>query len=344
MFRANCWKMTKRHPLSKFAFVLAVLCVLYAEDSRAAKISHPGEEDLVRLGGDQMSAGISKVIWNAAEPPQTNLLIYGVEPFRHDRKLLVKLADYFGIKGEVQPLPPDSPMAPGYWIKQPNSTNWPWFKAVSVSEKSGAHSYGGDESDYKWDQKEHKPLVRGVPSPERALAKTLELLPLFQISTNDLEHTPDGKLRWRYTTEGTTYNDRNDGQKKRFIRRINVMLWQRVHDGAATVSIGGGGMFEVGFISEEHIAEIQFLFRQLRAVGSAKPMTRKQVISQLEGGKVRSFEPGPNNLTVTNCLLAYPQHNGDHKQEFVWPFYQVRGFSVDKGGTNAVSLVLPLDW
>ena len=226
--------------------------------------------------------------WKTSEPPPTNLFIYAVEPFHYDREQLLKVAGYFGVKGDLQPLPSDSPMAPGHWIKQPNPTNWPWFKAVSVSEKSGAYSFGGDESDYKWDNQNHKPLVRGVPSPEQALAKSLALLPVFNVLTNDLEHTPDGKLRLSYTTEGTTYTDRSDGLKKRFIRRINIMFWQRVREGASTVSIGGGGMFEASFISEGHFAEIQYLFRKLRPVGTAKPMTSKELVSQIERGNSRS--------------------------------------------------------
>ena len=338
--------MTKwLQPFSWRSVCVAVLCVSFARGSHAAEIRRPSEDDLIRLTGEQLARGVGSMRWEVGNPPQSNLVIYSVEPRKYDSNRLTAIANHFGVKGEIQPIPPSFLPAPGYWVKQPNPTNHPWFKAVSFSEKSGRYSFAGDEDDHKWDLKNHKPLVRGVPTPEEALARTLHLLPLFGISTNDLEHTPNGRLRWSYTTEGTTYKDRADGQRKRYIRRINLMLWQRVHEWASTLSIGGGGMFEASYISEGKLAEVQFLFRKMKPVAKAKSMTREEVLKSLKSGNARSFQPSPETtLIVTNCTLVYPQHNGDHRQDFMWPFYEVRGCSIRDGETNSHSIYVPLKW
>jgi hypothetical protein len=325
--------------LSVVAVYLACACIF------AAQVPSPSEADLIRLAGESIASGVKVLKWNAPDPKKTELIIYAAEPASYSSTQLLAMASSFGVKGDIWPLPSDFPSSPGYWIKQPNPTNHPWFKSVSFSEKSGAYGFATDQSDFRWDLKNHSPLVRGVPTPEEALRRTLMLLPLFNIKTNELEHTSDGKLRWGYTTEGTTYNDKADKQRKRFVRRINVMLWQRVHDGASTLSIGGGGMFEASFISEGHLASVQFLFRKMKSVGKAKPMSRKEIIDVLKRGNARSFQPssvGPT--TVTNCALVYPQHNSDHRQDFVWPFYSVSGYTVRAGETNSVHVYIPLTW
>lgn len=341
--------MTKlHHQLKKTSVsllcVVGIACAL-GFAGHTADITRPSEDDLVRLSGERLRSGIPAVRWKAGEPPKSNILIYAVEAPRYDPSHLRALANHFDVKGDEKPLPQDFLSAPGFWIKQTNPTNHPWFKAVSFSSKSGRWAYSGDEDDHKWDLKNHQPLVRGVPVPEEALVKTLALLSVFGVSTNDLEHTAKRKLRWSYTTDGTTYTDKKDGERKRFVRRINLMLWQRVHEGASTLSIGGGGMFEASFISEGHVAGVQCLFRRMKPAGKADFMTKQAIIKALKRGDARSFQSvSQSTLTVTNCAVVYPQHNGDHRQNFIWPFYEVRGYSVQNNETNSLNLYLPLAW
>jgi hypothetical protein len=294
----------------------------------------------MRLVGDPVEA--VKVQWKASEPPATNLLIYSVEPAPYDERWFVAMGKHFGVMGEPKSMPTSLASAPGYWIKQPNPTNQQWFKSVSFSEKSGAFGFALDESDFRWDVSRHQPLVRGVPTPEEALAKTLELLPILKISRDDLEHTSNGNLRWSYTTDGTRYTDKQHGERKRFVRRINLMLWQKVHEGASTLSIGGGGMLEASYISEGKLAAVQFLFRKLRPVGQVKPLRHEQVVSAIEQGKAHSFQATVKSITVTNCSLVYPQHNSERKQEFVWPFYAAKGFEISDGETTSRTIYVLL--
>jgi len=306
----------------------------------AALVPRPGKDDLRRLVGDQI--GDVKVLnWAAGDLEATNLVIYKIEAPKYNREQLLTLAKNLGVTGEPERMPSSFSSAPGYWIKEANPTNRPWFKAVSFSEKSGSYVFAGDEDDHRWDLKNHRPLVRGVPTADEALAKTLQLLPMFNLTTNDLERTAEGKLRWRCTTDGTTYTDKTDGKKKRFIRRINVMLWQRMPGGGSTFSIGGGGMLEASYISDGKLAQVECVFRKLRPVGTAKLMNRNQIIQALKRGDARSFQmPSCQNLTITNCSLVYPQLSGDHKQSFVWPFYAASGFEIGDGETNYVAFYL----
>jgi len=98
----------------------------------------------------------------------------------------------------------------------------------------------------------------------RVLAYTvpaLDLLPALGITTNDLEHLPNGQLRHSCNLEVTWYNDRYDnGKRKRYIRQINIELWQKIRDGASVLSLGGGGMLRVGFMSEGRLAELEMTF------------------------------------------------------------------------------------
>ena len=78
-------------------------------------------------------------------------------------------------------------------------------------------------------------------------------------------------------------------QRKRYIRQINIELWQRIQDGASVLSIGGGGMLRVGYISEGHLAELEMTFRQVRPVGSTSPKTSKELAKMLQSGKGKTF-------------------------------------------------------
>jgi hypothetical protein len=185
-----------------------------------------------------------------------------------------------------------------------------------------------------------------VPDEPEALRRTLELLPALGVSTNDLEHLPDGRLKYASNTEGTTYNDRDDGWKqKRYVRQINIELWQRIQNGASVLSIGGGGMLRVGYMSEGRLAEFEMTFRQVKPVGNALPKTSKELVKMLQRGEATTFRPYiPDKLTITNCSLVYPQANSYTKQDFLWPFYALDAVGAEDGQTNWFRLYQPLSW
>ena len=97
------------------------------------------------------------------------------------------------------------------------------------------------------DLKNHKPLADAVTPADEALRRALALLPVFAIGTNDLERNADGTLRWTSDTDGTSYNDRADGKRKRYVRQVNITLWQKVPGGGSTLSVGSGGVIRAGF-------------------------------------------------------------------------------------------------
>jgi len=183
-----------------------------------------------------------------------------------------------------------------------------------------------------------------VPSEKEGLQKTLDLLPSLGITTNDLEHLPNGQLRHGCEMEVTWYNDRYDeGKRKQYIRQINIQLWQKIHDGASVLSLGGGGLLRVGFISEGHLAELEMTFRKIKPIGQASPKSSKQLIAMLKKGDGRTFRQSvPSAVTITDCVLVYPEANSITKQNILWPVYALNGFAVEDGETNAVHIYEPL--
>lgn len=307
-------------------------------------IRSPSNGELENLIGDKLPHSIKTITWQANDPPQTNLIIYAVQPATFHPEFFKSLADFLAINGEPRKLPGDFIYYPGYWIKEANPTNEETWASLVFSEISGMVRYGSGEDSHKWDLKNHKPLAHGVPDEKEALQRTLALLPALGITTNDLEHFPDGRLKYACNTEGTWYNDRYDNlQRKRYIRQINIELWQKIQDGASVLSIGGGGMLRAGYISEGHLAELEMTFRNLKSVGSAKPKTTKELIRLLEHGEGRSFHGEiPTSVTITNCSLVYPEANSATRQDFLWPFYALSIVSVQDGETNSFFIYEPL--
>lgn len=323
------------------AVLAAAFCSLVVAGEQ---IRRPTETELELLSGQRLPHRIKQVRWQAVEPPQTNLLIYSAQPKVHSRAFLVALAEFLGVHGEPQRIPGGMLDGPGLWIKEPNPTDKATWKAVYVNERTGTVGFSSGEDNHRWDVKTHKPTAEGVPDEAEALRRTLELLPVVGISTNDLEHLPNGKLKYGSNTEGTSYNDRYDGWKqKRYIRQINIELWQRIHDGTSVLSLGGGGMLRAGYMSEGHLAEFELTFRQLKPAGRASPKTSKEIVKMLQRGDGRTFRPFvSDSLTITNCGVVYPQANAYTKQDFLWPFYALDAVGVEEGETNWYRIYEPL--
>lgn len=326
--------------------LLAGWCACLSAANAGESVRAPSNAELDDLVEDGLPRSIPSVKWQANEPPQTNLFIYGVRPKTFQSGQLKTLAEFLGVRGEVQKMPAKMTLdAPGYWIKEPNPTNpWSW-KSVWYSERSGSIGFGSGEDNHGWGLKNHKPLAQGVPDEKEALQRTLALLPVLGITTNDLAHFPDGRLKYACNTEGTWYNDRHDnGGRKRYIRQINIEFWQKIQDGASVLSIGGGGILRVGYISDGRLAEIEMTFRSVEAVGQAAPKTSVELIQMLKHGVGRSFHSAiPDNITITNSALVYPEANSATRQDFLWPFYSLSVISVENGETNEFQIYEPLE-
>ena len=326
-------------------FMVGLLACIVLTTSAGELIRPASDSELESLVGEVLPHSIKSVKWKADEPPRTNLIVYAVTPATYRQEFLQSLANWLEVRGEINRMPTTMLDAPGYWVKEPNPTNHLRWQSVWFSEKSGAVGYASGEDNHKWDVKNHKPMAQGVPDEREALAKTLAMLPALGITTNDLEHLPDGKLRCSFNTEGTWYNDRNDNwARKRYIRQVNVELWQKIHDGASVLSLGGGGMLRAGYISGGRLGEVEMTFRKIKPVATALPRTRKEVIAMLKKGQARSFRGGvPDDLTIAECALVYPQANSMTKQDYLWPFYSLKAESVEAGGeTNVFFIYVPL--
>jgi hypothetical protein len=345
--RLTSKKMTSRPiriNICRLSALLAAL-LLYQGPTRAdEKPTPPTDGELDELLGEKLSRPVTSLTWRAGEPPKNNLFIYAAKAQAYRPELLKSLASALGVHGDLQALPAIIFYAPGYWIKEPNPTNKETWKALIYSKTSGMIRYSSGEDNHKWDLKNHRPLAAGVPSEQEALQRTLSLLPALGITTNDLEHLQSGELRYACNDEGTQFNDRYDnGKHKRYIRQINIELWQGIQDGASVLSIGGGGMLRVGYISEGRLAELEMTFRSLIPAGQVSPKTSKELIGMLKHGVGRTFQESvPTAITITNCALVYPEANSAIRQDYLWPAYALEGMAIEGGETNIVRIYQPL--
>ena len=77
-------------------------------------------------------------------------------------------------------------------------------------------------------------------------------------------------------------------------------------------------------------------------IGEAKPRTRTQIMGDIARRRAWTWKAYlPSSLTVTNCVVAYPQGNSAFRQKYLWPFYMVTAGSSDG---RAATLFVPLDW
>lgn len=303
-------------------------------------VPKPESYELERMVGNRLETSV-KVSWKAPEPQPTNLFIYAVESVRLDEKLMKRVAERFSVAGEITPMPVDREGDIGFWIKEANPTNAAKYRCVSFSLSSGSIAYHSGDDGYRWDIKNHAPLMSGVPDKEQAKQRALELLPLLGLTTNSLEHYGNGRLRWASSASEIGYTDRADKQRKKAVMSRNISFFQQV-PGGVTAGIGNGGLLRFSFVSEGKVADIEWLFRKLLEVGVAKPKSSRQVIRDISNRNAWTWSRTvPSSLSITNCVLAYPQGNSWLYQKHVWPFYMLTGTNSEGG---SVTLFVPLEW
>jgi hypothetical protein len=332
--------MTNAHHSSVWLALLA-----WAVGAEAAEFARPSASELAELVGQQLPSPIRKVVWRANEPWNSNAAVYAVESPKYEAGRLKLLASMFNMRGEPEQIPLDFAHAPGMWIKEKNATNSLLYRSVAFSFRTGYLVYDSADSGYRWDVAKHIPAVNGVPKPHDARDRALRLLENIGIGKEQLERDEAGAVHWSYTTDGTTYTDRKDGTRKRAVYRCNVMFWQRVPGGGKTLSIGSGGVAQVGFASGGEVSHMQVLLRSLKPVGEAKALTKENIVTALKGGRGWTWrETIGDSVTVTNCSVVYPQGNLSHHQSYVWPFYGLSGYFTEAGETNALTVYVPFKW
>lgn len=305
-------------------------------------IPRPDDYQLQRMVGSKLETAVRVTAWKAPEPQRTNLAIYSVALPQMQEALMRRVAAYFGLKGEIQPIRGDTLGQIGYWIKESNPARPQEDREVKYWLTTGGFTYGTGDNGYRYDTKTKTHPVVGVPTKEEAKAKALEMLSLFGLTASDLQHHPDGRIASGSSSSTITYTDRTDGQRKRLVVQQNVSFYQRVPSGGTTVSVGDGGKLEFSFVSEGKVSGIEWFFRKLLNAGEAKPKTSQEVMKDVGSGKAWTWHQElPSRLTVTDCVLAYPQGNSWLHQEYVWPFFMLT--AAGPGGRNVV-LYIPLEW
>lgn len=334
--------MIRNHKLA--GSVKGLLLALLAQGcALGANPPSPNESDQEQLFGHIMPGTIETVVWATSEPARTNITVYSVQPPKYDPQRLKSLADFVGIRGKPVRIPDFNELAPGYWIKFPHPTNSFFWSSVFFSEKTGMLGYGTPDNGYRWDLKNHKPLVQGVPTHSEGLQRALALLPVLGLTTNDIELNSDGTLRRQFTKDVTGYNDLVTKEHKQMLQKRSVILFQRI-PGGETLSVGEGGALEASFVSEGKLVEIALLFRSIQQFGTVKSRSSKQITEAIKQGKAWTFRATlPDQLTITNCAIAYPQGNSSYRQKYLWPVYRATGFGMLDGRANTLTVLVPIN-
>ena len=322
--------------------VISVLLRSLPAGQAAKPIPWPEPYELERMIGNKVETSVRVAAWKAPEPQRTNLLIYSVLPPQMDEALMRRVAERFGIKGEIEQIRGDTLGHLGFWIKETNPTNSAKSREVKFWLTIGSFSFSSGDDGYLWDIKQHQPLMHGVPNKEEGKQKALELLPLLGLSTNDLEHYSNGRLRWASGASEIGYTDRVDKQRKKAVMARNVSFYQRVPGGGVTAGVGDGGELRFSFVREGKVSRIEWFFRKMEKAGEAQPKTSKDIMRDLRNRNAWTWHQGvPTSLTVTNCVLAYPQGNSWLNQDYVWPFYMVTGTNIEG---HTTTFYVPLEW
>ena len=337
------WKMTMRqmHQTPK-RIRLTAAATLCCGHLLAASIPEPDTYILERTVGYRLGNPPRRVEWKAPEPIQTNLVVYSAVTPACDPTLMQRVADHFQVLGPIKQFTDREAFGFGYLIEERDPTNRMVLRDVAYIATSGAFRYGTADRGERWDLKNHKPLVRGVPGKAEAQAMAIGLLPLLGISTNDLHYQPDGSLLSWFGEEAVSYNDRVTKERKRVVIQRSVSFCQRIPLGGTPSSVGDGGQVRFTFVSEGKVTGIEWFFRKLEVAGQAKPKSRQDIIKDIKAGRFWTWHQKiPGSLTVTHCELTYPQGNSGTYQRYVWPFYMVTG-TAQEG--RVVTLFVPAKW
>jgi hypothetical protein len=337
------WKMTTS-PLhqTRKQIGLAAAAALCCSYLSAAVTPEPDTHILERTVGYQLGTPPRHVEWKSPEPTQSNLTVYSASLPPFDATVMQRVADHFRVRGDIKQFTDRDASAFGYLIEERNPTNRMAARDVAYIATTGAFRYGTADRGDRWDIKNHKPLVHGVPDKVEATRMAIELFPLLGISTNDLHHRPDGCLFTSSGEEGVTYNERGTKERKRVVIQRSISFHQRIPGAGVTSNVGDGGQVRFTFVSEGKVAGIEWFFRKLEPAGLAKPKSRQELINNIKSGRCWTRDQkAPRSLTVTNCELAYPQANSGTYQPYVWPFYMVTGVGDDG---RRVTLFIPAEW
>jgi len=113
---------------------------------RNKPIPHPTDYELERIVGNRPESAVRVTSWRAPEPQQTNACIYSVLLPQMDEALLRRVAEKFGVNGEVEQISGDTLGHIGYWIKETNTADLRRNQEVKFWLTMGSFSYGtGDD-------------------------------------------------------------------------------------------------------------------------------------------------------------------------------------------------------
>ncbi len=326
----------------RLKLLLSLLVMALCAEQGQAALPRPEEHELERMIGNQLETPVRVSAWKASEPQRTNLFIYSVRPPQMDQALMLRVANRFGVKGEIEQIRGDTLGHLGFWIKENNPTNSAKSREVKFWLTMGNFAFSSGDDGYRYDPVRKTHPVYGVPTKEAAKEKALDLLPLLGLSTNDLEHYANGRVRWASSGSTISYTDGTDKQRKQIVTARNVSFYQRVPGGGTTASVGDGGVVRFSFVSDGKVTSIESFFRNMVKAGEAKPKTSKEIMRDVRNGNAWTWhQTVPPSITVTNCVLAYPQGNSWLNQNHVWPFYMLTGTGSEG---HPVTLYVPLEW
>ncbi len=329
-------------PNLKILLCFCVPLLALSAEQGPKSIPRPEADELERTVGERIEAAVKVRSWTAPEPKNTKPAIYAVAAPQLDEILMRRVAQTFGVTGELKRISGDTLGQLGFEIREAANTNSGKYRTVYFWLSTGRFGYDTGDDGYRYDRITKQHDVRGVPDKEEAKGKALDILPILSLSTNDLEHYPNGRLKWSSSGSTISYTDRVDNQRKIVVIARHVSFYQRVPYGGVTAGVGDGGRLRFSFVSEGKLASIELFFRKLVKVDEAKPKSSKEIIRDLRSQNAWSwYRTIASAMTITSCDLAYPQANSWFQQEYVRPFYMLNG--TDSDGRTA-TLFVPAEW
>ena len=189
--------------------------------------------------------------------------------------------------------------------------------------------------------------IEDVPNEAQTQELALKFLDQFSIPRSELARKPDSpELQTFKEVRRWGHMDKQQGKRVELIESRGVFYVRQI-DGVAFAGIGMAGGFHARFASHAKVAEQTLVWRNLQRYKIYEVASPGQVMQWIKDGKAAMPEQNVypsevKKLTITDISLWYMGASGETRQDFTYPFADLRTIA-ETGETNiGVQLYCPI--
>jgi hypothetical protein len=316
------------------AVLLAILSDAVA--SRGQSVGAIPEEEL----GQRVAVSTSQIVWKVDSDLPKEAMVYRTKSRQVADAALSALVSKYGWKQRAIPT--------SFGQGEPNAMtfgNETGDKYVTFHpDYGGFELYLADKSGFRYDKTTKKPIVEALLSNEEALRRSIDLLPMAGLSTNDLVVSKETGLPYYVAScNQVGFTDRETKERKKLCTNTRIKFMQQV-GGHKVYGFGGGGCAEFIFVSHGELACVTWLMREAVAFKRMELKDRNAILAAIRNGECYSWtkrEFAGEKLTVTEVEVEYYEGNERRLQEYFVPLYAIACRLMEAGAEREIHLLLP---